>query len=96
MRVKQSLKRQRCENVIVGGVTPELIVVEPDVRPRQDRSEVVVDPAKQSTDRVLVVGKPSNENRPHAIDIYRSSEGEMKTIRNTVSQQYQSLFFSCF
>jgi len=35
LRAKQSLKRQKCENGVVGGVTPELVVVEPDIRPRQ-------------------------------------------------------------
>jgi hypothetical protein len=67
LRVRQSLKRRHCDNV----VSPEVIVVEPDIRPRQDPAKVVYF-AKTLTDSV---GVTSNENRLLAVDIHGSSEG---------------------
>ncbi len=67
LRVKQSLKRQHCENV-----------VEPDIRPRQDPAEVIYF-AETSTDSI---GVTSNENRLLAVDIHRSSEGKIFFLKN--------------
>jgi hypothetical protein len=74
LRAKQSLKRQLPDSLVAGGETPEIVVVEPDIRPHRDQPEVIRS-TKKSTERVTVAGKTVNDNRPHSVDIHHSTEG---------------------